>query len=58
MLTWTVPSSFGSARMSRAAISKYMSLSKPFAATTSQSRSTTRSPSVVTFILVIGLNSR
>ena len=55
MFTCTVPSSFGSARMSRAAISKYMSRSKPFAAITSQSRSITRSPSVVTFIFVIGL---
>ena len=32
MFTCTVPSSFGRARMSRAAISKYMSFSKPLAA--------------------------
>ena len=55
MLTWTVPSSFGRARMSRAAISKTMSFSKPFAAMTSQRRSTTFSPSVVTFIFTTGL---
>ena len=41
-----------------AAISKYVSFSKPLAAITSQSRSITRSPSVVTFIFVIGLKSR
>ena len=29
MFTWTVPSSFGSARMSRAAISNHMSRSEP-----------------------------
>ena len=55
MLTWTVPSSFGSARMSRAAISKTMSFSNPFAAMTSQRRSTTASPCVVTFIFTTGL---
>ncbi len=55
MFTWTVPSSLGSARMSLAAISKYVSCSNPRAATTSHSRSITRSPSVVTFIFVIGL---
>ena len=58
MFTWTVPSSFGRPRMSRAAISKNMSRSKPFAAITSQSASMTRSPSVVTFIFVSGLKSR
>ncbi len=58
MLTCTVPSSFGRARMSRAAISKYMSFSKPLAAITSQSRSTTFSPSVVTFIFWTGLKRR
>ena len=58
MFTWTVPSSFGSPRMSRAAISKYVSFSKPLAAITSHRTSITFSPSVVTFIFVIGLNSR
>ena len=55
MFTWTVPSSFGRARMSMAALSKYMSFSKPFAAMTSQSRSMTSSPCVVTFIFTTGL---
>ena len=58
MLTCTVPSSFGSPRMSTAACSKYVLFSKPFAAITSQSRLMTRSPSVVTFIFTIGLYSR
>ena len=55
MFTWTVHSSLGSARMSRAAISKYMSFSKPLAAIASQRRLMTSSPCVVTFIFTIGL---
>ena len=55
MFTCTVPSSFGSARMSRAAISKYVSFSKPFAAITFHRPSITSSPCVVTFILTTGL---
>ena len=55
MFTCTVPSSFGSARMSTDACSKYMSFSKPLAAMTSASRSITASPCVVTFIFTIGL---
>ncbi len=57
-LTCTVPSSLGSARMSIAADAKYVSFSNPRAAMTSQSRLMTRSPSLVTFIFVIGLYSR
>ena len=57
-LTWTVPSSLGRARIWLTACSKYVSFSKPRAAMTSQSRSMTRSPSIVTFILVMGLNNR
>src|SRR5439155_10246228 len=55
MFTCTVPSSFGSARMSRVAISKYMSFSNPLAAMMSQRPSITASPCVVTFILTTGL---
>ena len=53
--TCAVPSSFGSARMSRAAISKYMSFSKPLAAITSHMWLITSSPWVVTFIFTTGL---
>ena len=55
MFTCTVPSSFGKARMSMAACSKYMSFSNPLAAITSHIKLITRSPSVVTFIFTIGL---
>ncbi|MCU0264472.1 MAG: hypothetical protein MUF09_12580 [Candidatus Nanopelagicales bacterium] len=44
--------------MSIAADAKYVSFSNPRAAMTSQSRLMTRSPSLVTFIFVIGLYSR
>ena len=58
MFTCTVPSSFGSPRMSTAACSKYMLFSKPLAAMTSHKRLMTSSPWVVTFIFTMGLYSR
>jgi hypothetical protein len=55
LFTCTVPSSLGRARMSRAAISKKVSFSKPLAEITSQRWLITSSPWVVTFIFTRGL---